>query len=120
MKIVALSISDQDWKKIIEGEMTEKEHRDMFAVINNNAKLMTRELEIECGKVDAQKCTTNRIKPTMVTLGLRFQAIRSHFKSTNSKLFEETEQWVLFKLGEQTRQPQRPIDQFFAPRHEAS
>ena len=71
----------------------------MFAVINNNAKLMTRELEIECGKVDAQKCTTNRIKPTMVTLGLRFQAIRNHFKSTNSKLFEETEQWVLFKLG---------------------
>ena len=70
----------------------------MFAVINNNAKLMTRELEIECGKVDAQKCTTNRIKPTMVTLGLRFQAIRNHFKSTNSKLFEETEQWVLFKL----------------------
>jgi hypothetical protein len=115
MKIVALSIADQDWKKIIEGKMTEQEHHHMFAVINNKAKLMTRELEIECGKVDPQQ-TTNRIKPTMATLGLRFQAIRNHFKSTKVKSFEETEQWVLFKLGEQTRQLQQPIDRFFARR----
>jgi hypothetical protein len=118
MKIVALSITAQDWKKIVEGKMTKQEHHHMFAVINNNAKLTTRELEIECGKVDA-KSTTNRIKPTMATLGLRFQAIRNHFKTTKVKSFKETEQWVLAKRGEQTRQQQWPINQFFGRKEAA-
>lgn len=115
MKIVALSILDQDWQKIIVGEMTDKEHRNLFSVINKSAKETTRSLEIECGIVEPKtRKNVNRIKPTVSTLGLRFQAIRNHFKTVRSQSVEATEEWVLGKLGEQKRRPQQLIEQFFS------
>jgi hypothetical protein len=69
MKIVALSIIAEQWKKIVEGEMTEKEHHHMFEIIDNNARLKTQELEIECGIVDPSITKTNRIKPTILACG---------------------------------------------------
>ena len=52
MKIVAMSIDVEQWKKIVKGKMTNKEHHNMFARIDEAARLMTRELEIKCGKRD--------------------------------------------------------------------
>jgi hypothetical protein len=112
MKIVALSITDDQWEKILKGDMMRKERDDMFACIDKSAKLKTRELEIECGLHDPKK-TTNRIIPTMSTLGLRFQAIKRHFAETKQKTPEQTEDWVLNKLGEQAKYRQVSVKECF-------
>ena len=113
MKIVAMSIDFEQWKKIVEGKMTNKEHHYMFARIDEAARLMTRELEIKCGKHDPNN-TVNKIVPTMLTLGLRFQGIRNYYTKTKQKTPEETEEWVLKKIGEQAKLKQVSMTDLFA------
>ncbi len=57
MKIVALSISKQQWEMIVEGNMNDKE----FEAIDASAKIKIRELEIMTGLVDPNKTKGNKI-----------------------------------------------------------
>jgi hypothetical protein len=61
MKVVALSISKQQWEMIVEGNMNDKEYRDMFEAIDASAKIKIRELEIMTGLVDPNKTKGNKI-----------------------------------------------------------
>lgn len=115
MKIVAMSIDVEQWKKIVEGKMTNKEHHYMFARIDKAARLMTQELEIKCGKHDPNN-TVDKIDPTMSTLGLRFQGIRNYYAKTKQKTPEETEEWVLKKIGEQAKLKEVSMTDLFAPK----
>ena len=70
---------------IVEGNMSEKEYRDMFEAINASAKIKIRELQIMTGLVDMTKTKGNKIIPMIVSLGLRFQKIQNHLNNTKQK-----------------------------------
>jgi hypothetical protein len=89
---------------IVEGNMSEKEYRDMFEAINASAKIKIRELQIMTGLVDMTKTKGNKIIPMIVSLGLRFQKIQNHLNNTKQKQrSRQRNGYFVSQLGDQAK-----------------
>uniref|UniRef100_A0A7S0TGB4 Uncharacterized protein n=1 Tax=Skeletonema marinoi TaxID=267567 RepID=A0A7S0TGB4_9STRA len=92
MTIVALAVSDDDWKKLC-GELESKEARNLFAKIEKETMLKAIEIERHIGEKVKEGSSS-----TVHSLGARLNGIKKYQKETNRRFNMDT--YVHDKLGE--------------------
>lgn len=95
MTLVALSMSDDNWKQLCKGTLEGLNKRKLFASVQNDAMAKTYEFEVQLGLKDPNK--TSKANPTIHSLGTRFAAIVKKWKKDNHS--EDFNSFIDLKLG---------------------
>ena len=114
MTIVAMAMTDAQWALLLEGTMESLEMRQLFKLVEENAMLTAYELEVQCGKRQAGSEVSDRLMPTLHSLGNRWNNIVKNFKELG-KSDVEIERMVHDKVHGVGTFPQRLIANYFAP-----
>ena len=112
MTIVAIAMSKEEWASLLAGTMESLERRQLFNLVETNAMSTAYELEVQCGKRTATSKLSSLLKPTLHSLGNRYQEICKRFKNAG-KSDLEIEQMVKSKVHGGENGTQKFIGDFF-------
>ena len=71
MKLVAMSIGDDEWKKFLSFDLDDREMRDLFASVQKETLITILEIEVQATIREAG--SKSRAKPGLHSLGDRFR-----------------------------------------------
>ena len=92
MALVALAISDDNWKDLCKGELEDQESRNLFGLVQRDTMSKAAELEGQAGMKAKSKA-----KPTICSLGIRFRALEKKWKDDDKSF--EINSFMTRKLG---------------------
>ena len=118
MTIIALSMTDDHWKKLCDGSIEGLEERNLLQAIQKDAMNYALQLEVELEIKTTQQASKARNEPTLHSLGTRYNAIKKQWEGINSRRNFGSD-FIDQKLGGSSAK-QTAIGDFFGSRVEKS
>ena len=97
---LALSDSDEEWKKLCAGELDDQARRQLFTKIQKDTMLKACEIELQLGEKEKPKS-----QPTVHSLGSRLKALTTAKRNTDKQF--DINDYVRRKLGERSGKKQQ-------------